>query len=140
MHPEMRLRSTLPAMAFLPLSAIGYAWICQTHQPVAAICVMLFIAGFSSMWIYTSTLAYIVDANTGRSSTAVATNSAYRGIIAFIAAEIAIPLQDRIGDGGLYVFWAGLLVIMGMLVLLVLKFGNQWREKCEEAEKKNDSE
>jgi hypothetical protein len=73
---------------------------------------MLFIAGFSSMlvslflnslraaeplsigrWIYTSTLAYIVDANTGRSSTAVATNSAYRGIIAFIAAEIAIPLQ-----------------------------------------------
>lgn len=174
----MRLRSTLPTMVFLPLSVIGYAWICQTHQPVAAICVMLFIAGFSSMlvslflnslrvaeslstdrWIYTSTLAYIIDANTGRSSTAVATNSGYRGIIAFIAAEIAIPLQvssfycdrimlaerrtlpqDRIGDGGLYVFWAGLLLIMEMLVLLVLKFGSQWREKCEEAESKNDSE
>ncbi|KAF8136136.1 vacuolar DHA amino acid exporter [Boletus edulis] len=136
-HPEMRLQSTLPAMALLPLSALGYAWICQTHQPVAAICVMLFVAGFSSMWIYTSTLAYIVDANTGRSSTAVAMNSAYRGILAFIAAEIAIPLQDRIGDGGLYTFWAGLLVIMETLVLLVLNFGNQWREKCEEAERKN---
>ncbi|KAF8436913.1 vacuolar DHA amino acid exporter [Boletus edulis BED1] len=132
-HPEMRLQSTLPAMALLPLSALGYAWICQTHQPVAAICVMLFVAG----WIYTSTLAYIVDANTGRSSTAVAMNSAYRGILAFIAAEIAIPLQDRIGDGGLYTFWAGLLVIMETLVLLVLNFGNQWREKCEEAERKN---
>jgi hypothetical protein len=56
-----------------------------------------------------------------------------------VAERITLP-QDRIGDGGLYVFWAGLLVIMGMLVLLVLKFGNQWREKCEEAEKKNDSE
>ncbi|KAG6379084.1 vacuolar DHA amino acid exporter [Boletus reticuloceps] len=47
----------------------------------------------TNRWIYTSTLAYIVDANTGRSSTAVAMNSAYRGILAFIAAEIAIPLQ-----------------------------------------------
>ncbi|KAI9569106.1 major facilitator superfamily domain-containing protein [Boletus coccyginus] len=138
MHPEMRLQSTLPAMASLPLSALSYAWICQTHQPVAAICVMLFIGGFSLMWIYSSALAYIVDANKGRSSTAVATNSAFRGIIAFIAAEIAIPLQHRIGDGGLYTFWAGLLVITDILVLLVLKFGNRWREKCEEAESKNE--
>jgi hypothetical protein len=44
-------------------------------------------------WIYTSTLAYIVDANVGRSSTAVATNSSFRGLFAFIAAEIAVPLQ-----------------------------------------------
>ncbi|KAN0075301.1 Major facilitator superfamily domain containing protein [Tylopilus felleus] len=136
-YPEMRLQSTLPAMALLPLSALGYAWTCQTHQPIAAICVMLFIAGFSSLWIFTSTLAYIVDANTGRSSTAVAANSAYRGVLAFIAAEIAIPLQDKIGDGGLYSFWAGLLVIMEILVVLVLKFGHQWREKCEEAERKH---
>lgn len=44
----MRLRSTLPAMLWLPLSAIGYAWVCQTHQPIAAICVILFIAGLSA--------------------------------------------------------------------------------------------
>jgi hypothetical protein len=44
-------------------------------------------------WVYASTLAYIVDANIGRSSTAVATNSAFRGVFAFIAVEIAVPLQ-----------------------------------------------
>lgn len=44
-------------------------------------------------WTYTSTLSYIVDANTGRSSTAVATNSAFRGVSAFVATEIAVPLQ-----------------------------------------------
>ena len=43
--------------------------------------------------IYTSTLAYIVDANTGRSSSAVAMNSAFRGIAAFVGAEVAVPLQ-----------------------------------------------
>jgi hypothetical protein len=44
-------------------------------------------------WVYTSTLAYIVDANQGRSATAVATNSAFRGTLAFIATEIAVPMQ-----------------------------------------------
>lgn len=43
--------------------------------------------------IYSSTLAYIVDSNVGRSSSAVASNSFFRGLFAFIATEIAVPLQ-----------------------------------------------
>ena len=44
-------------------------------------------------WIYASTLAYIVDANVGRSSSAVAANASFRGLFAFVAAEVAVPLQ-----------------------------------------------
>ena len=110
----MRLQSTLYFMPFLPLSVIAYGWVCQQHVHVSAICVMLFLAGLFSMFvssvkwnpvahahprfsrsIYTSTLAYIVDANTGRSSSAVAANSAFRGLTAFIATEVAAPLQVR---------------------------------------------
>jgi hypothetical protein len=47
---QMRLASTLPAMSFLPLSIIGYAWVCEKHVHVAAICVMLFMSGFSAMY------------------------------------------------------------------------------------------
>ncbi|KAG1821347.1 major facilitator superfamily domain-containing protein [Suillus variegatus] len=133
--PEMRLESTKVAMVWLPLSVIGYGWVCQERVNVAAICVMLFLAGFLSIWIYTSTLAYIVDANTGRSSTAVATNSSFRGLSAFVAAEIAVPLQDSIGDGGLYTLWAGLLVIADCIILLVLYKGRKWREASVEREK-----
>jgi hypothetical protein len=99
-------------------------------------------------WIYASTLAYIVDANVGRSSTAAATNSACRGTGAFVAAEIAVPLQvrlptprwslfssgflqDAIGDGGLYTIWAGLMVVTALLILLVLYKGEKWRENGE---------
>jgi len=60
------------------------------------VCFFRFTPSFALIrdrWIYTSTLAYIVDANTGRSSTAVATNSSFRGLSAFVAAEIAVPLQ-----------------------------------------------
>ncbi|OBZ71307.1 hypothetical protein A0H81_08577 [Grifola frondosa] len=76
-------------------------------------------------------LAYIVDANNGRSSSAVATNSCFRGIFAFVAAEVAIPLQDTIGDGGMYSLWGGIMVVSELLILLVWWKGGEWREKWE---------
>jgi MFS family permease len=133
--PEMRLESTKIAMLWVPLPLIGYAWVCQEQVNIAAVCVMLFLAGFLSIWIYTSTLAYIVDANTGRSSMAVAANSSFRGLFAFVAAEIAVPLQDTIGDGGLYTLWAGMMVVVQCMILLVLYKGKNWREISLEREK-----
>lgn len=71
-----------------------------------------------------------MDANTGRSSSAVATNSLFRGLFGFVAAEVAAPLQNAIGDGGLYTLWAGLLIISELLVVLVLIKGRTWRESA----------
>ncbi|KAG1742537.1 MFS general substrate transporter [Suillus lakei] len=133
--PEMRLESTKIAMLWSPLSVIGYAWMCQERVNVAAVCVMLFLAGFLSVWIYASTLAYLVDANIGRSSMAVAINCSFRGLSACVAAEIAVPLQDTIGDGGLYTLWAGLMIVVECMILLVLYKGRKWREASVEQEK-----
>ncbi|KAI0718247.1 MFS general substrate transporter [Cerioporus squamosus] len=130
-QPEMRLESTIIFMPFLPASVIAYGWVCECHVNVAAICVTLFLSGLFSICIYTSTLAYIVDANNGRSSSAVATNSAFRGGAAFIAAEVAVPLQTAIGDGGMYSLWAGLMLLSEVLILLVWWKGGAWRAKWE---------
>lgn len=106
----MRLESSKLAMLWLPPSVIGYGWMCDKHLNVAVICVMLVLVGFTSMcvehsftvmvalisfsrWMYSSTLAYLVDANPGRSAAAVATNSSFRGSLAFVSAMIAVPLQ-----------------------------------------------
>ncbi|OJA19746.1 hypothetical protein AZE42_11231 [Rhizopogon vesiculosus] len=115
-------------MIWLPPSIIGYAWVCQERVDAAAVCLMLFLSGFFSIWIYTSTLAYVVDANVGRSSTAVAANSSFRGLFAFVAAEIAVPLQNSMGDGGLYTLWAVMMVIAECMILVVLYKGRKWRE------------
>jgi hypothetical protein len=61
------------------------------HVRLFSVLRLLFLS--HDRWIYASTLAYIVDANVGRSSTAVATNSSFRGLFAFVAAEVAVPLQ-----------------------------------------------
>ncbi|KAI0078221.1 MFS general substrate transporter [Panus rudis PR-1116 ss-1] len=133
-YPEMRLESTKYSMLFLPPVAAAYGWCAEKHVHVAALCVFLFFTGFFAISMYASTLAYIVDANTGRSSSAVATNSCFRGTAAFVATEVAVPLELAIGDGGLYTLWAGLMVIAELLIILVWWKGGEWREKSERKE------
>ena len=43
--------------------------------------------------------------------------------------------QNSLGDGGLYTAWAGVLVIMELLILLVLRKGESWRRESEERER-----
>ncbi|KAG2128725.1 vacuolar DHA amino acid exporter [Suillus clintonianus] len=135
-YAEMRLESSTLAMLWLPPSVVGYAWACEKHAHVAVICILLVIIGFSSIWMYTNTLAYLVDANPGRSCTAVATNSSFRGCLAFVSILVAVPLQNALGDGGLYTAWAGVLIVTELLVLLVLHKGESWRKESEERELK----
>jgi len=134
-NPEMRLESTKLAMPFLPASILAYAWAADKHVHIAGLVVTLFFVGLSSIWIYSSTLAYIVDANAGRSSTAVATNGFLRGLSGFIASEAAVPLQKAIGDGGLYTIWAVLCIAHNLAILLVIAKGEKWREESEKKEK-----
>jgi hypothetical protein len=56
-----------------------------------------------------------VDSNKGRTSTAVATNSAFRGLFAFVATEIAVPMQVSLGNGWLHCYWI-------MRIMLTINF------------------
>ncbi|KAL9715585.1 hypothetical protein Ac2012v2_000027 [Leucoagaricus gongylophorus] len=133
-YPEMRLKAPVIGIFLLPPSIIGFGWACEQHAHVAVLCVLLFLAGFCTIWTYASTLAYIVDANNGRSAVAVATNSAFRGIFAFVATEIAVPMQDHIGDGWLYTVWGFIMAISGALIFLVMFKGEGWRRHAEKRE------
>ncbi|KAF8999942.1 vacuolar DHA amino acid exporter [Cyathus striatus] len=133
-YPEMRLRSTKLTIFLLPLFVVGFGWVCVERVHVSAVCVFLFFGGFFSIWTYASTLAYIIDANNGRSSTAAALNSAFRGFFAFVATEIAVPLQDGLGEGWMYTIWAVLMLSSGLLIILVASKGRKWRETAEKRE------
>ncbi|KAF7300252.1 PAN2-PAN3 deadenylation complex subunit PAN3 [Mycena kentingensis (nom. inval.)] len=133
-RPEMRLQSTMVGLVLLPPCVLAFGWVSAKQVHVSAMCVFLFLSGLFAIWAYASTLAYIVDANNGRSSTVVAANSAFRGLFAFIAVEVAVPLQDSVGDGWTYTIWAVLLAIVGGFVWLVATKGGRWRERAEQAE------
>ncbi|KAG8998438.1 hypothetical protein FRB90_012304 [Tulasnella sp. 427] len=131
--PEFRFESTIPALVVLPLAAITYGWTCHFHVHVAAPVVSLFAAGFCLMWAYSSTLTYIVDSNPGRASGAIAMNSTFRGLAGLLIAEVSGPIQDSIGDGGLYSVWCGVLYVVAGTLLLLSKKGAAWRNNEEQA-------
>ncbi|KAJ7756182.1 vacuolar DHA amino acid exporter [Mycena metata] len=133
-YPEMRLKSTYVGLCMLPPCVLAFGWVSEKRVHVSAMCVFLFLSGFFAIWAYSSTLAYIVDANNGRSSTVVAANSAFRGISAFVAIEVAVPLQDSVGDGWQYTIWAGLMALVGALIWLVMRKGGDWRAAAEKRE------
>ncbi len=73
--------------------AICFGFFCDVSPPtVTKICFFVTNPLWNSS-AYASELAYIVDANVGRSSSAVALNSFFRGMAAFIGTEIAVPVQ-----------------------------------------------
>jgi hypothetical protein len=61
-------------------------------------------------------------------------NSCFRSVMACVFTEAAVPLQNSIGDGGLYTLWAGILILCELLILLVRLRGGVWREAADECE------
>ncbi|KAE9397721.1 MFS general substrate transporter [Gymnopus androsaceus JB14] len=118
--PEMRLRSTVHGLVLFPLCVAGFAWVLQERLHIAGVCVMLFACGFVACVVYASSLAYIIDSNVGRSGSAIALNSFVRCTLAFAFEEIAVPMQDALGDV--------------LLIVAVMYKGAQWRTEADARE------
>ncbi|CEH14573.1 Synaptic vesicle transporter SVOP and related transporters (major facilitator superfamily) [Ceraceosorus bombacis] len=125
---EERIKSSFLAMLLCPLAFIMYAWTVHQHVEIAAPVVSLVLIGFSTFWPYSTSLSYIVDSNVGGASGAVSCNSFFRGLTAFVASEVAGPLQDAVGDGALYTGWAVLITIGQVLITVVAFKATSWRE------------
>jgi hypothetical protein len=69
-------------MVLIPALFVAYAWTVQKEVPIYGPVVILFFLGLSTLVLYSSLLSYVVDANPGRSSSAVACNSLFRGVLA----------------------------------------------------------
>ena len=126
----MRLKSLVIPILVLPPSLIVYAWLVDQNQSVSIstnfkkrrtkgellivnfrrsifpIVAVLFVIGAVTIWLFSGTLSYVVDANVGNASIAIATNSLLRGVFAAIASQGSDPLLSLIGNG---FFYSGLL-------------------------------
>jgi hypothetical protein len=90
------------------------------------------------MIVYASTLAYIVDANPGRSASAIAVNSMFRGVLACISSQVSEDILKKVKNGAFYTGFAIILVLGQLALLLVDRKGQIWRERSKEREEKRD--
>ncbi|KAF9096776.1 hypothetical protein BGX23_010464 [Mortierella sp. AD031] len=130
--PEVRLQSVWLGVFLLPLGLMLYGWSVQRGLPLACALVGIFLVGFGMMLVYSSTTTTIVDANSegNMATSAVACNSFARGVLGGIAGFLALPMNDAMGSGWLYTFWA-MMTFVGSagLVVLVIR-APVWRQKA----------
>ncbi|KAF9983845.1 hypothetical protein BGZ75_004580 [Mortierella antarctica] len=104
----------------------------RSHLPIAYALVGIFFTGFGMMMVFSSTTTALVDANSDNnmSTSAVACNSFARGVTGAISGLASLPMQDSMGDGWLYTFWA-MMTLVGAagLILMVVK-AKTWRQKA----------
>ncbi|KAI5479119.1 MFS transporter [Pseudohyphozyma bogoriensis] len=135
---EMRIKSVTWPLAFTPFLMVGYGWTVQMAVTVYAPIILLFFLGAGMIWIYTATLVYIVDANPGRSASAVACNSLFRGVLAAVASQSADPLVARIGNGWLWTGIALILAVGEVGLVAVSVYGSRWRAEFESKSRLGD--
>ncbi|CAO1616497.1 unnamed protein product [Sympodiomycopsis kandeliae] len=124
---EVRLRTILIPMILTPPAYVAYGWLTEKHVNIAGPVTMLFVIGYAQIHSYSVDLSYLVDSNPGRSSGAVAVNSAFRGTLAFIASEVSSPILNAVGNGPLQTGWAVLMVFTVVLLIITSQRGEQWR-------------
>ena len=98
----MRIASTRYVLPFAPLLLLAYGFTITQQVHVAGPIIILFFLGVATIAIYSSLLAYVVDANPGQASSAVSCNSLLRGGLAAIASQVAEPAIKKIHDQYFY--------------------------------------
>ncbi|PPR07470.1 hypothetical protein CVT26_013440 [Gymnopilus dilepis] len=129
--PELRLRSAVVCACIFPLQVVGFGWLSQEIESVSIVVVKLLTGGFLNNWFFSIMMAYIIDANPGRSSSAAVLASVFRGLLAFTAAETAVPIQDHLKNGWLFTIWSGMLSLAAVCTLIVMLKGRKWRDQAE---------
>ncbi|KAF7326961.1 Vacuolar DHA amino acid exporter [Mycena venus] len=119
-YPEMRLRSTIIGLIFLPPSVLAFGWVSEKHVHISAMCLSLPFRVFHDLGIYL---------DVGRRT--VPSEASLR----LSRQRSRCRCRIRWAMVGITLFGRGVLVLVGLLVWLVVWKGEAWREAAEKRER-----
>lgn len=124
-----RLRDAKYSAALSALLVMGYGWLLQQRQSMAAPLVMQFFIGLTIQMVFTAANTLLVDIHPDCPSTAQAACNLIRCEMAAACLAGLDPLLRRLGPGWSFViFGAALLLVVPMLIVLQLH-GMKWRQR-----------
>lgn len=129
--PEDRLRSCVTALGLiLPGSILIYGW--SVEKAVGGIpvpVIFMFVQGVAQSFCFPSLNTYCLDVVQARSAEAVAGNFMVRYIFGAVASAVVLPAVESIGVGWFCTISAALMILGGLGVYVVARWGGGWREK-----------
>lgn len=125
--PEYRLLVTASGFIGFPLGIMLMAWGIRNVLPVWVLCIAGALIGFNQFTVYTPLQTYLVDIFPTQSASIISLVNLGRYTIAAVAPMVVLAATEAMGAWYL-TMWAILVILCGVPVLAVGKFGTKWRE------------
>lgn len=128
-QPEFRLPFMIGLAVLMPIVVAMYGWISYSHWPVMYLLIVVGLAGFILIVIMISLASYVVDAFGLYSASAMTIVLIARCLGGTLLPLAIPPLTGALGLGYGFLVLAGLCLAMIPLPIVVMRYGNHWRQK-----------
>jgi multidrug resistance protein len=118
----------LSAVVCYPIALLIIGWCFQYHTFWVTPLIGSAIFGYATMMTIGPTMTYLVDSLPGRGATGIAVNNLCRQIGATAAVFLVDPMIKGMGTGPMCSMCAGLVILWSVVLLIMKKRGNYWRE------------
>ncbi|KAK4249444.1 major facilitator superfamily domain-containing protein [Corynascus novoguineensis] len=134
-----RCEVAFPVLTLFCVATVTYGWLLSYRASVTGPIVMLFLLGFGINGVYTILSVLLLDVYPRAPATATAANNLVRCWLGAGAAAVVIPMMDTMGTGWAFTFIAFLILLMGPVLWVVMRWGPKWRAERIAAEKAREA-
>ncbi|RIA97894.1 major facilitator superfamily domain-containing protein [Glomus cerebriforme] len=128
-YPEVRLNSIWLGSILIPISYCAFGWTLQFKINLIYPIISMFLGGFGTLFVFNSTITYLVDSYPEFSASAIALSDFIPCTLATVYIIITVPIRKVIGIGWLFTILISINLISISCIILVCLKGKEWREK-----------
>ncbi|CAG8630131.1 8175_t:CDS:2 [Rhizophagus irregularis] len=125
--PVMRIYVAFYSSLIVPLFIVTYGWLTQIKVHILIPLIISFIAGIGLQGQSNCISTYLIDANPGKSASALALSDFISYFFVAILIVLVNPLVDLIGMGFTYTIMAFFSILSIILLVIVFKNDERWR-------------
>ncbi|KAJ9616499.1 hypothetical protein H2200_000218 [Cladophialophora chaetospira] len=123
---KARLRTVWIWSAFECASVLAFGWTIDREVHISVPIISLFVLGWAAISLQSIISTYLVDIHHGQSASAMASLNLVRCFLAAGGTAIVGPLLRSIHAGWTFTLMAGIMILVGALVLLQRFYGKKW--------------
>ncbi|RGB38423.1 major facilitator superfamily domain-containing protein [Rhizophagus diaphanus] len=125
--PVMRIKVAFYSSLIVPLFIVAYGWLTQIKVHILIPLIISFLAGIGLQGQCNCISTYLIDANPGKSASALALSDFISYFFVAILIVLVNPLVDLIGMGFTYTIMAFFSILSIILLVIVFKNDEKWR-------------
>lgn len=127
--PEFRLPLCIVGALTMPLAVSAYGWIAELRLPLTYLLVSVALLGTTLMLAMIPLMSYVVDAFGIFSASAMTGVIVSRCLMSTFLPLATGPLVEAVGYGWTFTVFAGVIMALAPVPILMLRYGARWR-KC----------